>query len=165
VNWRLGKDGDFTYDSTDPYPWFSHQHDAGYEPGSLTTIALFDNGNTRFAGDAVGTSRGQVIQVDEAHRTAHLVLNAGLGVRSLALGSAQKLRDGDYHFNAGVVSDPPGSVNPTALSLEVDPAGNIVSSIRFLAFVYRSFRVADLYGLSSAAPRPAVSNVPFRAPQ
>jgi hypothetical protein len=165
VIWRLGKDGDFTYDSTDPYPWFSHQHDAGYEPGSLTTIALFDNGNTRFAGDAVGTSRGQVIQVDEAHRTAHLVLNAGLGVRSLALGSAQKLRDGDYHFNAGVVSDPPGSVNPTALSLEVDPAGNIVSSIRFLAFVYRSFRVADLYGLSSAAPRTAVSNVPFRAPQ
>ena len=22
VIWRLGKEGDFTYDSTDPYPWF-----------------------------------------------------------------------------------------------------------------------------------------------
>jgi hypothetical protein len=57
------------------------------------------------------------------------------------------------------------SVNPTALSIEVDPAGNIVSSVRFLASVYRSFRVADLYGLSAPAPRPAVTNVPFRAVQ
>jgi hypothetical protein len=94
-----------------------------------------------------------------------LLLNAGLGVQSLALGSAQKLRDGDYHFNAGVVFDPASAVNPTALSIEVDPAGNIVSSVRFLAAVYRSFRLADLYGLSAAAPRPPVLNVPFRAPQ
>ena len=165
VIWRLGKDGDFTYDSTDPYPWFSHQHDAGYEPGSLSTITLFDNGNTRLAGNAFGTSRGQVLELDEAHRTVRLVLNAGLGVRSLALGSAQRLRDGDYHFNAGVIFDPLSSVNPTALALEVDPAGSIVRSIRFLASVYRSFRVADLYGLSAAAPRPAVSNVPFRPVQ
>src|SRR4029077_4140674 len=45
VIWRLGKDGDFTYDSTDPYPWFSHQHDAGYESVNDSTITLFDNGN------------------------------------------------------------------------------------------------------------------------
>jgi len=165
VIWRLGKDGDFTYDSTDPYPWFSHQHDPGYEPGTLSTITLFDNGNTRLAGDAVGTSRGQVIQLDEANRTAHLVLNAGLGVRSLALGSAQKLLDGNYHFNAGVIFDPLSLVNPTALSFEVDPAGNIVSSVQFLASVYRSFRIADLYGLSAPPPRPAISNVPFRPVQ
>lgn len=161
--WRLGKDGDFTYDSTDPYPWFSHQHDPGYEPGSLSTITLFDNGNTRLAGDSVGTSRGQVIQLDESQRTARLLLNAGLGVRSLALGSAQRLSGGNFHFNAGVIFDPASAVNPTALSIEVDPAGNIVSSVRFLASVYRSFRLADLYGLSAPSPRPAVSNVPFRA--
>jgi hypothetical protein len=165
VIWRLGKDGDFTYDSTDPYPWFSHQHDAGYEPGSLSTITLFDNGNTRLAGGAVGTSRGQVIQLDEANRTAHLVLNAGLGVRSLALGSAQKLLGGNHHFNAGVIFDPLSAVNPTALSLEVDPAGNIIRSIRFLTSVYRSFRIADLYGSSADTPRPSVSNVPFRPVQ
>ena len=162
VIWRLGKDGDFTYDSTDPYPWFSHQHDPGYEPGSLSTISLFDNGNTRLAGDAVGTSRGQVLQLDESRRTVRLLLNAGLGVRSLALGSAQRLRDGNYHFNAGYISDPTSAVNLSALSIEVDPAGNIVSSVQFLALVYRSFRLADLYGLPAAAPRPAVSNVPFR---
>jgi arylsulfate sulfotransferase len=163
VIWRLGKDGDFTIDSTDPYPWFSHQHDPGYEPGSLSTITLFDNGNTRLAADSVGTSRGQVIQLDESHRTVRLLLNAGMGVRSLALGSAQRLSDGNYHFNAGVIFDPTSAVNPTALSLEVDPAGNIVSSVQFLASVYRSFRLADLYGLHAAAPRPAIVNVPFRA--
>jgi hypothetical protein len=164
VIWRMGKDGDFTYDSTDPYPWFSHQHDAGYELGSLSTITLFDNGNTRLAGDSNGTSRGQVIQLDESHRTVRLVLNAGLGVKSLALGSAQRLGDGDYHFNAGVIFDPASAVNPTALSIEVDSAGNIVSSVRFLAAVYRSFRIADLYGLY-ATPRRAALNVPFRAVQ
>jgi arylsulfate sulfotransferase len=164
VIWRLGKDGDFTYDSADSYPWFSHQHDAGYEPGSLSTITLFDNGNTRLVVDPEGTSRGQEIQLDEEHRTARLVLNASLGVKSLALGSAQKLRDGDYHFNAGFILDPTSAVNPTALSIEVDSAGSIVNSVRFLASVYRSFRVEDLYGLSSETQRRTVVVVPFLAP-
>ena len=47
--WRLGLDGDFTISPpispTNPYPWFSHQHDANYLDGS--TLAVFDNGNTR----------------------------------------------------------------------------------------------------------------------
>jgi hypothetical protein len=163
ILWRLGKDGDFAYDSADPYPWFSHQHDPGYEPGTLSTLTVFDNGNTRLAADASGTSRGQAIQLDEVHRTARLVLNAGLGVKSLALGSAQKLRDGDYHFNAGVIFDPTSAVNPTAQSIEVDPAGNIVSSVRFLTAVYRSFRVGDLYGLDASARSRDVSSVPFRS--
>jgi hypothetical protein len=30
VVWRLGQDGDFTINSTDPYPWFTHQHNAHY---------------------------------------------------------------------------------------------------------------------------------------
>jgi hypothetical protein len=163
IVWRLGKDGDFAYDSTDPYPWFSHQHDPGYEPGTLSTLTVFDNGNTRLAADASGTSRGQAIQLDEVHRTASLVLNAALGVKSLALGSAQRLRDGDYHFNAGVIFDPTSAVNPTAQSIEVDPAGNIVSSVRFLTAVYRSFRVGDLYGLGASARNRDVSSVPFRS--
>jgi hypothetical protein len=104
-----------------------------------------------------------VLQLDEAHRTAHLVLNASLGVKSLALGSAQRLTNGDYHFNAGFILDPTSLVNPTALSMEVDPAGNIVSSVRFLTSVYRSFRVEDLYGHFANAPRRTVTVVPFPA--
>src|SRR5262249_25052109 len=50
VVWRLGQDGDFTIDSQDSYPWFSHQHNAHYI--NDTTLALFDNGKTR--GDDTG---------------------------------------------------------------------------------------------------------------
>jgi len=162
VIWRLGKDGDFTNDSTDPYPWFSHQHDATYETGSLTMITLFDNGNTRVSANAGGTSRGQAIELDEKHRTAHLVLNADLGVFSSALGAAQKLEDGTYHFDAGFVSEPSGAFNSEGLSIQVDAAGNVVSTVKLLAPVYRSFRVGDLYGLADAPARPGTRTVEFR---
>ena len=33
---------------------------------------------------------------------------------SLALGSAQKLQNGNYHWNAGLNFDPASPVNPTA---------------------------------------------------
>ena len=57
VIWRLGKDGDFRFESSDPYPWFSHQHDAGFIGGSSTLLAVFDNGNTRRAYDPKANSR------------------------------------------------------------------------------------------------------------
>jgi hypothetical protein len=156
VIWRLGKDGDFTYDSTDPYPWFSHQHDAGYEPGSRSTITLFDNGNTRVSANPGATSRGQAIEVDEKNRIARLVLNVDLGVFSSALGSAQRLQDGTYHFDVGFVYDPdPDALfGSAAFAIQVDPSGNVVSSMKLLSPVYRSFRVDDLYG-SVDAPAPA----------
>jgi hypothetical protein len=49
VLWRLGLDGDFTITdgTSDPYPWFSHQPDAGHEASGTTVLSLFDNGNTR----------------------------------------------------------------------------------------------------------------------
>ena len=77
VIWRLGTDGDFTVDSPDGYPWFSHQHDARYI--NDTTIVLFDNGNTRKVADPSANSRGQVWVLDETTMTAELVLNADMG--------------------------------------------------------------------------------------
>src|SRR5262249_42833643 len=59
IVWRLGQDGDFTTDSSDPYPWFTHQHNANYLPDG--TLILFDNGNTRVDSGAADTSsRGKV---------------------------------------------------------------------------------------------------------
>jgi hypothetical protein len=87
VIWRLGKGGDFTVNSTDPNPWFSHQHDARYIDDS--TIILFDNGNTRRAVDPNAHCCGQVWKLDEQNMTATLVLNADLGNYSDALGAAQ----------------------------------------------------------------------------
>ena len=41
ILWTLGKGGDFAINSTDPYPWFSHQHDPGFLQNGTSTLALF----------------------------------------------------------------------------------------------------------------------------
>lgn len=138
ILWRLGKDGDFQFLSDDPYPWFSHQHDANIGVDGLLT--LFDNGNTRYADDRSAQSRGQVIRLDEENRTATMVLNADLGAYSVALGSAQKLSNGDYHFHLGYIM-----TSNSARAIEVDPSGKIVYEMNIGEPEYRSFRRNGLY--------------------
>jgi arylsulfate sulfotransferase len=140
VLWRLGKDGDFTTDSNDSYPWFSHQHDAEFELGGGQTISLFDNGNLRRAVPGVNqNSRGQVWNIDETNHTASLQLNADLGDYSFALGSAQRLADGSYHFLAGWLP------NEHSQSIEAQPDGSISFRFDNQVTAYRSFRMRDLY--------------------
>ena len=138
VMWRLGPDGDFTIKSTDPNPWFSHQHDPQLLPDN-TTMTLFDNANVRNLADPTVHSRGQVLQLDEKNLAANLILNADLGQYSFALGAAQKLANGNYHFDNGYLSD------GGSLSLEVDESGHIVYAIHANISEYRSFRMQDLY--------------------
>ncbi len=102
IVWRLGLDGNFQFLSNDPYPWFSHQHDANLDANGIVTV--FDNGNVRQAADPSSHSRGQAIQLDEVHMTATLLVNADLGDFSTALGSAQMLPDGNYHFHLGDIT-------------------------------------------------------------
>lgn len=137
ILWRLGKDGDFTNISTDPNPWFSHQHDPEFENDGL--LSIFDNGNIRRDQDANANSRGQVMKLDEQNRTVQLVMNADLGYYSFALGSAQKLSNGNYSFDAGFRSD------GTGISVEVDPTGKTVLSLQSTAPEYRTFRMKDMY--------------------
>ena len=139
VIWRLGKDGDFQFNSTDPYPWFSHQHDPQFVPGEDSTITLLDNGNVRNAADPSANSRGQVIQLDERNRVANLILNADLGQYSFALGSASKLPNGNYHFDVGFLND------ATSTAIEVDASGKTVYALHAAAPDYRSFRMRDMY--------------------
>ena len=83
--WTLGAGGDFTIVSSDPDPWFSHQHDVRYVNDN--TIVLFDDGNTRVANDPnEPDSRGQELVLNEQTMTATLVVNADLGNYSAALG-------------------------------------------------------------------------------
>ena len=144
ILWRLGNAGDFQINSSDPNPWFSHQHDAHFEP-SGTVIDLFDNGNSRLLVEPNPLSRGQVLQIDEAKRTATLLLNANMGVLSVAVGSAQRLPSGNYHFDAGFIPDANGDGINTAQSVEVNSSGAIVFGIHFNTSEYRSFRMKDLY--------------------
>ena len=138
ILWRLGLDGDFQYLSNDPYPWFSHQHDASLDASGLVTV--FDNGNVREATDPTAHSRGQAIQLDETNMTATLVVNADMGAYSTALGSAQKLPDGNYHFHLGDIP-----TNNTAQIVEVAPDGTFLYDMQIGEIMYRSFRMQDLY--------------------
>ncbi len=144
VLWRLGNGGDFQIQSSDPAPWFSHQHDANFERDNLT-MSVFDDGNTRAANDPSAHSRGQVLHIDEQNRTATLSLNADLGTYSYALGSAQRLANGHYSFNSGAILDPAGTGQNVAQSVEVDNAGSVVYGIQFGTLEYRTFRMRDLY--------------------
>ncbi len=139
VLWRLGKDGDFAMNSSVADPWFSHQHNVTLGGNS---VWLFDNGNTRHHADAAANSRGQVLSVDEAARTASIVLNADLGNYSPALGSAQRLDNGDYHFLAGNLS------NGHSQSVEI-VSGGVTGIADFTVDTpnpaYRSFRMKNLW--------------------
>ncbi len=140
VLWRLGPDGDFALtNSNDPYPWFSHPHDAHFEGNQLL---VFDNGNTRCDGRPFRcNSRGQVYELDEQNLMARLIVNADLGVYSPAFGSAQGLSNGNYHFQSG-------STIPSlsAKSIEVTPDGEQVLMLETpLVLEYRAFRMRDLY--------------------
>ena len=142
VLWRLGKDGDFAFNSTDPYPWFSHQHDGNFEASDPSRLLVFDDGNTRVAAMNGGNSRGQVFTIDEQNRVVTPVLNADLGVYSQAVGSAQKLRDGDYHFDAGFVAE---NGTNDAHSFEVNGTGKIMYDAHANTILYRTFRMTDMY--------------------
>jgi arylsulfate sulfotransferase len=138
ILWRLGKDGDFQFLSNDPYPWSSHQHDANIDANGIVTV--FDNGNLRQEANPSADSRGQVIQLDETNLTATLLVNADLGNFSIALGSAQSLPDGNYHYHLGDIV-----ANRTTRIVEVEPSGQIVCDLKIAEIMYRSFRLQDLY--------------------
>ena len=146
VIWTLGLGGDFTMvGTTDPYPWFSHQHDAAFELGRMSLMTVYDDGNTRVAEKPGEHSRGQALNIDEAAKTASLKLNADLGVYSMALGSAQLLDNGDYHFESGLIVAGPGVFAGQAV--EVTPEGVIDYDLTLNTSTYRSYRMATLYSI------------------
>lgn len=142
VIWRLGQGGDFTVNSTDLKPWFSHQHNAHYIDDH--TLILFDNGNTRRESVPNADSRGQVWKLDEQTMTATLVVNADLGSYSGALGAAERLSNGDYSFTLG--TNGPEPVRPPAHTVEVRPDGTkVYDLVESSGPEYRSYRMRTLY--------------------
>jgi len=141
VIWRLGKDGDFTFISEDPeddWPWFSHQHDARFQGDELV---VYDNGNTRVEAGPGGNSRGQVLLIDEENMEVR-VRSYDLGSYAFALGSAQKLRNGNYHFLNGLIDADEGGYSE---SIEVSPDGQFLFMFSSEGAIYRSHRMKTLY--------------------
>jgi hypothetical protein len=146
VLWRLGKDGDFQITSSDPYPWFSHQHDAGIQvtPYGLRLL-VFDDGNTRVLANPGENSRGQVLEVQQDTFTASLQLNVDMGVYAFALGTAESLPDGTFHFDAGWVTEDPLAGGNASRSIQFDSSGNVVYGLAIGTPEYRTSRMHDLY--------------------
>jgi hypothetical protein len=146
VIWRLGKGGDFQIVSNDPYPWFSHQHDANYQQTSWgLAVLVFDDGNTRIAANSTGNSRGQVLSLQEQSLIATLDLNADLGVYSFALGTAESLPGGTFHFDAGDITKDALAGANASRSIEVDALGNVLYGVAISTLEYRTIRMRDLY--------------------
>jgi arylsulfate sulfotransferase len=145
ILWRLGLDGDFTIvgDPNDPYPWFSHQHDAEWQ-FNTDYVALFDNGNTRITQNGgVGDSRGQLLKVNQKNMTATLLYNFDTGVQSLALGTAQMLVNSKgtptgLHYEAGCANSCTSGV-----TLSFYPTGTL--NLQTSSTAYRAFQMHDMY--------------------
>ena len=141
IIWRLGKDGDFAVASTDPSPWFSYQHNVHYL--DKKTLLLLDNGNVRCFGIQTCNSRGQTWSIDEKTMMATLKLDVDLGNFSSALGSAERLPNGNFVFTSGFLGTP---TSPVGLSMEVSRNGTMEYVMQGGALEYRSYRMGDLYG-------------------
>ena len=141
IVWKLGQGGNFTINSSDPSPWFSHQHDVTYI--NDTTLVLFDDGNTRELTNPNADSRGQELVLNEQTMQATLVVNADLGNYSSALGGAQMLPNGNLDFTSGFQGAAP---NNFGQSIEVLPNGTQTYVQKMTGLEYRSYFMSTLYG-------------------
>jgi arylsulfate sulfotransferase len=115
ILWRMGPESDFTFNNiySDPWPWFSHQHEVGVENLGAGPMTLFDNGNTRLSAPPLGLgsnckpndchSRGMALTFDENTMQVTPVMSQDLGYVASAKGSAQLLSNGNYFFMPAIV--------------------------------------------------------------
>jgi len=141
VVWKLGREGDFSLAGTTNDGWFSHSHDAEYL--GTNQVMLYDNGNANpdcLADPRQCASFGKIYRLDEGNMTATPVLDANLQNYSFAVGTAQRLSNGNYHFESGSYN---GSFK--ARTHELTPTGQIIFEMEISARTYRAFRLRDLY--------------------
>jgi len=164
ILWRMGLDGDFVFNNTynDPWPWFSHQHEAGMENSGLGPMTIMDNGNTRVSppplGLGSGDTRGMALTVTQVEPPASCsssagnctvtpVLSADLGVYSVAMGSAQLLSNGNYFYLAALVALPKGV--EASYSIELLPTPGTDTGTQVLSLggpeSYRAWLLPSLY--------------------
>ncbi len=155
ILWRMGLNGDFAFNNiyNDPYPWFSHQHDAGIENGGTGVMTIFDNGNTRVAPPPVGlgsgNSRGMALTVNESGLQVTPVLSSDLGVYSIAMGSAQLLYNGNYFFQPAYVLINLNLVN--SYGIEIFPTAGTATGTQVLNLLapesYRAWQMSSFYAV------------------
>jgi hypothetical protein len=168
IAWYMGPpDGDtvppnsFAFDNitSDPWPWFSHQHDVTYfNSGQPVTIdgltgpllTIFDNGNTRYSVPPLGLgtkcgpndcdSRGMALIVDEASMTVTPVMLQNLAVKGTALGGAGLLSNGNFFFESGITPTQAIEIQPTT-----SVYGSQVMNVQATGYSYRGWQMPNLY--------------------
>jgi hypothetical protein len=169
--WRMGPSGDFAFENAynDPWPWFSHQHDAGIENGGSGPMTIFDNGNTRVSQPATSTggvpglgsackpndcdSRGMAVSFDESTMTVSVSPNGvsfDLGAYSNAMGSAQLLANGNYFFENPIVVVNLNTTTGDSMEIAPTPAAPQIGPANVLLEVvgpehYRGWQMPNLY--------------------
>jgi len=158
----MGYGGDFTFVNTysDPFPWFSHQHDSGIEGGGLGLMTIFDNGNTRLSSTPPGlgshcapydcNSRGMAVTFDEHTMQVTPVVSLDLGAYSPAMGSAQRLGNGNYFFENPLVLLDVSTTVGYSLELGADPPAPQVGPANVRLNLsgpeqYRAWQMPSLY--------------------
>jgi len=166
ILWKLGYQGDFALSPVDdPSIWFSFQHFPSIvsQNGPQTTLAVWDNGNTRVMdtsgtlctnGASIGSpnacfSRAAVFQIDESTRVATLAWQDQPGNQSIWGGSINQLANGNVEFDmnapgfapspnvASEIQEVTQTANPqTVWKMDILPIPN---------YAYRAYRVPSLY--------------------
>jgi hypothetical protein len=155
VDWKLGGVGsDFTF--PDPTDQFYHQHYARVLPNG--DILLFDNGNTRPAGQGGEYSRALELKLDFKTMQATKVwqYRSNPDLFSSAVGSTVRLANGDTVADFGVdtVADSPAIFTV----VEADSKGNPVATTKISSpgklIQYRAIPMTSLNGETKAAVSP-----------
>ena len=172
IIWNMGPNSNFLFLNAynDPWPWFSHQHDAGIENGGEGVMTIFDNGNTRVSqpnqstggvpglGSGCGpndcNSRGMAITFDQDAMTVSVSpegVSLDLGAYSTAMGSAEMLADGNYFFENPIVVDfGLGATVGNSMEIGPDPpvpqigAANVILNLSGPQH-YRGWQMSNLY--------------------
>ncbi len=98
VDWRLGPDGDFSFDGP-PEDWFYDQHSPQLQEDG--TLLLYDNGNERPGPDLY--SRAVIYEIDELGMAATQVWDHAFTPYTRVQGDADRMPNGDVLICAGGV--------------------------------------------------------------
>lgn len=164
VLWKLGDEGDFTLAGGDPSQWFYGQHYPYIisTNGSVTTMAVYDDGNLRIDSNQVACgssttappcySRGTIFQIDESTHLATMQWQDLPGFFSFWGGSIQTLTNGnvtdvEYDSSDPATLNSPGAPQSSEI-LEVtqtDSPQIVWQMVTSGGWLYRGLRIPSLY--------------------
>lgn len=151
ILWHLGPEGDFSLAQNDASQWFYNQHFPTIlqSQGGKTTLAIFDNGNTR--PDSSGQSceqnndcysRGLIMDLDESAMTANITWQYAPTWYSDWGGSIAQMPNGDMEIDFTSPNGGPARVVETDSSAAPQVIWEMDSSN---APFYRAYRIPSLY--------------------